>query len=492
MINQTIAHISALLNGTNVAPPDIAPADITRETSTPISTGSKDHLRLRTLIMLRWLAITGQTAMVLLIAYGFGYHIRLWLCLSIIMGSAWLNLILSLGRRGTQRARGWEAALQLSFDALQLAFLLGVTGGLNNPFCLMLIAPATVAAANLPTRHGLAVVAVSMAASIALAFWSLDLPWVAGQAFVLPAMYRLGFLAAILVGIVFTAGYAWQAAVESDRMEQALAATQAVLEKEHRLSALGGLAAAAAHELGTPLGTIQVVAREMLHSLKRTDPLYEDAELLVSQSQRCRDILKALSTQPETRDSVYDLMPLQAFLESAAEPYRNNRIAIHIAVEADDYDEAGERILIRRRPEWLHAFSAFIENDVDFARSEVNVVAEVTQGYVSLSIDDDGPGFSPDILSRLGEPYISSRHHVEIAAKAGKLLGAQSHSGMGLGFFIAKTLCEHTGARVTFGNRPVLSDRAMLSDKDGGGAYVRALWPRDQIDILMPETEELT
>jgi two-component system sensor histidine kinase RegB len=465
-VSKTLTHISAFLNGSDVAPLTIVSAS-----------GEKDNLRLRTLIMLRWLAILGQTAMVLLIAYGFNYEIRLWLCLSIIMGSAWLNVILSLSRPTTQRARGWEAALQLSFDAIQLALLLGVTGGLNNPFCLMLIAPPTVAAANLPTRHGLAVVVVSMAASIALAFWSLDLPWREGEAFVLPHMYRLGFLSAILVGIMFTAGYTWQAALESARMEQALAATQAVLEKETRLSALGGLAAAAAHELGTPLGTIQVVAREMLHSLKPADPLYEDAELLVSQSQRCRDILKALSAKPETRDSVYDQIPLHVFLASAAEPYQSARVAIRIAVEVPDAGDtdAGKAIMIRRRPEWLHAFSAFIENAVDFARSEVNVVAEVTKGFVSLTILDDGPGIAPDILSRLGEPYISSRYDNEGPAKAGKKLGEQSHSGMGLGFFIAKTLLEHTGANVTFGNR------------DEGGAYVRALWQRDQIDILSPE-----
>ena len=458
-VSKTLNHISAFLNGADVA--------------APIGGGAEqDHLRLRTLIMLRWLAILGQSAMILLIAYGFNYPLRLWSCLSIIMGSAWLNIILSLGRRNS-RVAGWEATLQLSFDAVQLGLLLGVTGGLNNPFCLLLIAPPTVAAANLPTRHGLVVVAVSMAAAIALAFWSLDLPWKAGEAFVLPQMYRLGFLAAILVGIAFTAGYAWQA--EATRMAQALAATQAVLEKETRLSALGGLAAAAAHELGTPLGTIQVVAREMLHGLKPENPLYEDAELLVSQSQRCRDILKALSARPETRDAVYDQVPLKTLLSTAAEPYQSARVAIHIDVEARGIGDADGGILILRRPEWLHAFSAFIENAVDFARSEVRISAEVTRGYVALTISDDGPGFAPDILSRLGEPYISSRYDADEGVKAGKKLGAQSHSGMGLGFFIAKTLLEHTGANVTFGNREI------------GGAYVRALWQRDQIDILSPD-----
>ncbi|MGZ3297420.1 MAG: hypothetical protein ACXU8O_00275 [Asticcacaulis sp.] len=224
-------------------------------------TADRDHLRLRTLVMLRWLAIIGQSGMVLIVAFGFGFHIHLWTTLSIILASVWLNLVLALGR-STQRLRSWEAALQLSFDVLQLALLLGVTGGLDNPFCLMLIAPATVAAANLPARYGFAVVGVSLGSTIALAFWSLALPWPPGQVFILPPVYRFGELCAVLIGTVFTAGYAGRASLESVRMEQALAATQAVLEKEHRLSALGGLAAAAAHELGTPLGTIQVVAKE--------------------------------------------------------------------------------------------------------------------------------------------------------------------------------------------------------------------------------------
>ncbi len=438
----------------------------------------RDHLRLRTLVMLRWLAILGQSAMVLIIAFGFGFHIRLWLTLAVIMASVWLNLVLTLSPRGTQQLRGWEAALQLGFDAIQLAVLLGVTGGLDNPFCLMLIAPATVAAANLPTRYGFAVVGVSLASAIALALWSSALPWRPGEAFVLPEIYRLGFLGAILIGIVFTAGYAWRAALESARMAQALAATQAVLEKEHRLSALGGLAAAAAHELGTPLGTIQVVAKEMLHSLKTSDPLYEDAELLVSQSQRCREILKNLSAKPETRDSVYDRIPLITFLETAAAPYARPGKTIRMEIDAEgapDGLDPGHTLRLRRRPEWLHALSAFIENATDFARAEVVVRVEVRKNFVRVIVMDDGPGFAPDILSRLGEPYVSSRSYQGDASRSTQPIDKYQHTGMGLGLFIAKTLCEHTGAVVSFDNL------------DSGGARVQGLWQRNQIDILWDE-----
>jgi two-component system sensor histidine kinase RegB len=382
-----------------------------------------------------------------------------------------LDDVVGIGGRRSQNLRSWEAALQLSFDALQLAMLLAVTGGLNNPFCLMLIAPATVAAANLPTRYGLPVVCVSLASAVALAVWALPLPWQPGETFVLPEIYRLGFLGAILIGIVFTAGYTWRAALEQARMEQALAATQAVLEKEHRLSALGGLAAAAAHELGTPLGTIQVVAKEMLHGLKPDNPLYEDAQLLVSQSQRCRDILKNLSAKPETRDSVYDHVPLRTFFEAAAAPYERAGQTIRLEIVADAGIDAGA-LVIRRRPEWLHALSAFIENATDFARHEVVVRVEVQKAFIRLSVEDDGPGFAPDILSRVGEPYVSSRGY---QAETAQSLDGKGHTGMGLGLFIAKTLCEHTGATVSFGNL------------ERGGAYVRALWRRDRVDILLAD-----
>jgi two-component system, sensor histidine kinase RegB len=437
----------------------------------------KDALTIRLLIRLRWLAILGQASLVILIHYGFTFSVPLWISLAVISASVWMNLLLSLNARSRPRLKDWESALQLGFDTVQLAVLLGVTGGIANPFCLMLIAPATVAAANLPTRHAAGVVAIALTATVMLYFYALPLPWHHGQAFILPPLYRAGLLVAVLIGLVFTAGYAWQAALLSARMEQALNATRAVLEKEHRMSALGSLAAAAAHELGTPLGTIQVVAREMLNTLKADDPLYEDAALLVSQSQRCRDILKSLSQSPDRGDSVYDHMQLGDFLDSVARPLRAPGKTHHIEVSLDDgktVRDGRDLVSIKRKPEWIHALSAFIENATDFARSAVFIRVHIHPTYVVLLIEDDGPGFAADILPRLGEPYISTRQYGDDPEASG-----QSHSGMGLGFFIAKTLCEYTGASVSFGNR-----------NTGGapnGAYVKAMWRRDQMDILLSD-----
>jgi len=419
----------------------------------------RGRLRLRTLVLLRWLAVAGQTAALLIVYFGFGFDAPLGWCLAVIAVSAWLNVVLSFLSPGQRLAKDWEAAGQLAFDVVQLSVLLGLTGGLENPFALLLIAPVTVAAATLPTRQGLAVGAVAIAAASILGTVSLDLPWLPGQTLDLPRLYEIGVWAAILVGIAFTAGYAWQAAAESSRMELALAATQRVLAREQRLSALGGLAAAAAHELGTPLATIQVVAKELLRSSPPDDPVADDARLLLQQAERCRDILRSLSARPDTGDVVHARLGLAQLLDEVTEPYREMGPKIVDRVEGPP----GEFIPdVRRLQEVIHALASFVENAADFAASEVRVTGRFDADTISVEVADDGPGFASDILAKLGEPYVTSRPHGE---------GSRSHhQGMGLGFFIAKTLLERTGAKVTFGNeRP-------------GGAVIQVEWPREALE----------
>jgi two-component system sensor histidine kinase RegB len=419
----------------------------------------RGRLRLRTLLLLRWLAIAGQTIAVLVVALGLKHPIPLGACLGVIAASAWLNVILSLALPGRHLAKDWEAAAQLSFDVVQLGLLLGLTGGLDNPFCLLLIAPATVAAGALPTRPSLTVGAVALVTISVLAAWSLRAPWLMAKPLGAADIYHLGIWVATAVGIVFTAGYAWQAAAESARMELALATTQAVLAREQRLSALGGLAAAAAHELGTPLATIQVVAKELLRSSPENDPVAEDARLLMQQAERCRDILKNLSKQPDTADMVHARLGLAQFLEEVAEPYRSIGPKVATSVEGPQGEFVPD---VKRLPEAIHALSSFVENAADFAVLEVEVLGRFTEDTITVEVRDDGAGFSPDILVKLGEPYVTSRPSGE---------GSRSHhQGMGLGFFIAKTLLERTGASVTFGN-----------DRDGGAVIVTQ-WPRARIE----------
>ncbi len=418
----------------------------------------RGRLRVRTLVQMRWIAVVGQIAAVAFVAEVLKFNLPLSWCISVIAASAWLNVYFHFALPGQHLAKDWEAAVQLGFDVAQITALLALTGGLANPFCLLLIAPATVAASTLPTRHAVAVGLWAMAAVSVLAFVALPLPW-RGAPPDLPRLYERGVWIATVVGIVFSASYAWQAAAEASRMELALAATQRVLAREQRLSALGGLAAAAAHELGTPLATIQVVAKELLRNSPADDPVAEDARLLVQQAERCRDILRSLSQKPDTGDLVHARLGFAQLIEEVVQPYRNIGPEIVTAVTGPPGEFVPE---VSRLPEIVHALASFVENATDFAATRVEVNGQFDLTTLCVEVRDDGPGFSSDILLKLGEPYVTSRPQGE---------GSRSnHQGMGLGFFIAKTLLERTGADVTFGN-----DRR-------GGAVIVTRWPRAAVE----------
>ncbi|HZL00762.1 MAG TPA: sensor histidine kinase, partial [Caulobacteraceae bacterium] len=267
------------------------------------------RLRTRTLILLRWLAIAGQTAALLAVGFGLRFPIPWLPCLVLIGVAAALNLALTLSPAGRRTATSAEATAQLAFDIIQLSGLLFLTGGVVNPFCLLLIAPVTVGAATLPARYALGLWILAVIAGLTVATVSLPMPWAGGETLPLPAIYRAGCALALTVGVSFTAGYAFRAASESARMELALHVTETVLAREQRLSALGALAAAAAHELGTPLATIAVVAKELARETP-AGPLREDAWLMVGQAQRCRDILRRLAQAPETADALHERMSL--------------------------------------------------------------------------------------------------------------------------------------------------------------------------------------
>lgn len=420
----------------------------------------RGRLRVRTLVALRWLVLGGQILLLAAAGLGFGFRAPYAICFAIVGAGAWLNLLTAVASPGQRVFGDLEAAGHLSFDILQLAALAFVTGGAANPFILILIAPVTLAAATLPIRPVLALAALAALAGLTLGFVSLPLPEAAGMAAVIPPGYRLGASVALIAGIALTAGYVRQAAVESARMALALDVTQAVLAREQRLSALGALAAAAAHELGTPLATISIVAKELGREAP-TAAVKDDADLLVSQAERCREILRRLTQKPAAAsDAVHERLSLRQLVQEVIEPHA--AASGEVRVEAIVTGAPGMKTPdVRRMAEITHAFTTFVENAVDFAKSEVLVSARFDAETISMEVRDDGPGFAPDILAKLGEPYVTSRPGAE-----GSRTG---HIGMGLGFFISKTLLERTGALVTFQNgRP--------------GAIVAARWPRSMIE----------
>ena len=417
------------------------------------------RLRLRTLVMLRWLAVTGQTLTVLAVYFLIGFELPLGFCLGVIVSSALINTWLTLAVSPQRFAQDWELAVQLGFDILQMCALLMLTGGLQNPFIVMLVAPVTIAVASLPLRWSLTTAATALIGTAAMALWSLPLPWMDGEIIDLPDFYVLGLWAAIVIAIAFTGVYSWRVSQEGKRMATALAATQSVLSREQRLSDLGALAAAAAHELGTPLATIQLTAKEMMRDLKDNEILKDDAELMVAQARRCRDILKRLGKDGEARDERHDRLEFLAALEEAAAPLRGLGPMVDVRLSPDADEGGGPAPVLRRQAELLYGLGNFIENSVDFANTRVIVDGRWDIDNLCIEIRDDGPGFSTEILSKIGEPYVTTRP------------GTVGQGGLGLGVFIAKTMIEKSGGEVEFEN-----------DEIQGGAIVRACWPRKRVE----------
>lgn len=411
------------------------------------------HLRLNTLIRLRWLAIVGQSAAVLIVAYWLQFPLPISLCFALIALSAWLNLFLAFRYPATHRLPPMFALGILLFDALQLGGLLYMTGGLTNPFSLLMTVPVVISATSLPARWtmllGLAVVAV---ASI-LAFFHLPLPWYPGTDLRLPFLYIAGMWLAVVSSIAFTAVYAYRVAEEARLLANALAATELILQREQHLSALDGLAAAAAHELGTPLATITLVAKEMERALGN-DPRYkEDVTLLRSQSERCREILKRLTSLSSEGEAHLARLPFTSLIEEVIAPHRDFGIQIELAPGRCE----GPEPISRRNAGVIYGLGNLIENAVDFARSSVVIHWSWDDHKIELTLVDDGSGFPVEIIDRIGEPYMSKRPPGE------------SGGGLGLGLFIAKTLLERSGANVTFSN----------AGEPGKGARVKVSWPRE-------------
>ncbi|TMJ31341.1 MAG: ActS/PrrB/RegB family redox-sensitive histidine kinase [Alphaproteobacteria bacterium] len=414
------------------------------------------NVRLDTLVRLRWLAVGGQTAAVLVVHYVFDFTLPLTACLLVIGCSAALNLALRLRFRPIERLEPDRAAWLLAFDIVQLASLLYLTGGVENPFVFLFLGPVLIAATALPPRMTLMLGALAAACATALVFFHLPLPWVSDEPLTLPPMYLLGVWFSLLVALGVIGAYAWQIAEEARLLTDALAATELVLAHEQHLSQLDGLAAAAAHELGTPLSTIAVVVRELERAIEPTSPHAEDIKLLREQAQRCREI--SASSEP------FDRSKLSTLIEEVVAPHRNFGVAIDVVLPAARAAEpVGEH-----NPAIIYGLGNLVENAVDFARERVEIEARWSDSEVTISIADDGPGFAPEILDRIGEPYLTSR-----SRPAG---GEGEVAGLGLGVFIAKTLLERSGAALGFANRAA----------PGHGATVRVHWRREDYERAGP------
>lgn len=417
-------------------------------------------VRLDTLVRLRWLAIIGQTTAVVVVYYGLDFQLPIYACLAAIILAAWLNVALRLRFHMTQRLEPDRAAWLLAFDIAELAVLLYLTGGLQNPFAFMFLGPVLLSATALPPRFTLLLGGFAVACATILVFVHYPLPWDSEDPLQLPPVYMMGVWLCILLAIGFIGAYAWQITEESRQLSDALAATELVLAREQHLSQLDGLAAAAAHELGTPLSTISVIAKELERAIAPNAPHGDDVRLLREQATRCRDILAKL-TELSSSGEPFDRMPLTALIEEVVAPHRHFGVSIEVISPSDRSTEP----VGARNPAILYGLGNLLENAIDFARDRVAVDANWNEDSVAVTISDDGPGFAPEILARIGEPYVTSRRRRQDDT-------GEEPAGLGLGFFIAKTLLERSGATLSFKNRPGPEQ----------GAVIRLSWSRSDFE----------
>lgn len=429
-------------------------------------------LRLRTLILLRWLAIAGQSTALLAASIYFHLQLPLGLCILAVGLGVIANLVSELVFPANKRLTAAEAFVTLLFDLSQLALLLYLTGGLTNPFALLILAPVTVSASALDLRPtlllgGLAVVFITLIASV-----NIPLRFEDGSVLQVPPIFGFGFWLAILIGIAFLGIYSRRIAMEMHSMSDALLATQMALSREQKLTDLGGVVAAAAHELGTPLATIKLASTEMMEELIESPALFEDAKLIAQQTDRCRDILQGMGKLGKD-DTYLRRAALSAVLHEAAEPHMTSPVEVIFSIAAAYGDDTKEPI-INRQPELIHGLRNLVQNAVGFARSKVWIDAIYSKDKVVLRIVDDGAGFPVHVLGRIGDPFLRSRQEAQ------KMSDRPGYVGMGLGLFIAKTLLERTGARLTFANaaNPFL---APDERPERCGAVAEVIWPLSKI-----------
>ena len=431
-------------------------------------------LRLRTLILLRWMAVFGQLAALTVADLYYGMLLPLGLCYLTVGTAVIANLVSVFVFPANKRLTEAQAMMTLLFDLAQLSLLLYLTGGLTNPFALLLLAPVTVSASALELRTTLLLGALAALFVTLLGVFNLPLRYADGGLFGIPVLFKFGFWVSILIGIAFIGLYSRRVSTEMHSMSDALLATQMALAREQKLTDLGGVVAAAAHELGTPLATIKLVSSEMIDELSLHPDLQDDARLIRDQADRCRDILRSMGKAGKD-DLHMRQAPLSAVLREAAEPHLSRGKEVIFTIAPSPGFTTPEPLVLRR-PELIHGLRNLIQNAVDFAHGKVWVDGHWSNDRLTLRILDDGDGFPSQVLGRIGDPFVRSRRSDQSAQQR------PGYEGMGLGLFIAKTLLERTGAELSFANAadPFLTPNERSARS---GAIVEAVWPIEALVV---------
>lgn len=445
----------------------------------PISTSSfldteqrSSWVRLRTLIVLRWIAICGQLAAIWVAQRQFNLDLNIGLCLLAVGVSVIANLVAIFVYPENKRLSEQEITSMLIFDISQLSALLLLTGGLNNPFALLILAPVTIAATALRIVPTILVGLVAIFLVTLVMIYNVPLRTTDNIIMKMPKEFVFGFWVAIIIGIIFLGAYAKRVTSEISSMSEALLATQMALAREQKITDLTGIVAATAHELGTPLATIKLTSSELMEDLDATTLQFEDAKLIRDQADRCRDILRSMG-QAGNDDLYLHHAPLSQIVREAAEPHSDRGKNIKFSPEPHE-ESWSKQPEVRRNPEIIHGLRNLIQNAVDFSASTVWVDMSWSRENVTVKVIDDGPGYPPHVIGRIGDPFMRVRRSADDNRQR------PEYEGMGLGLFIAKALLERTGAKLVFANgRQPNSEIAKLGQRRG--AIVEVVWPADYI-----------
>ena len=397
---------------------------------------TKENLNLdkSTLTILRYIAIFGQFIAVNLVFFYLDLKFPIKESYIIIFIGLLTNLFLQFKVKVNQLKDSY-ASLFLLYDSFQLSSLLYLTGGILNPFSILMIIPTIVSSTFLSMGTTIILGIITSFLLLIISFTHLPLPGLDPNIFAVPNYYTIGILISILIGLIFLSYFGIRFAGETKKRSEALNKLQEVISKEYELESLGGQAAAAAHSLGTPLATITVVAKELKKEIGNDKEYSKDIDLLISQTKRCSEILKKISKKQIEEDNFLSKIKFEDLLQEIIDSFKETSSKqIELVVDNDQ-----NKIAIRRTPEIIYGLRNFIGNAIKFSKSKVLITLRSNKKLIEIKINDDGPGIPEDIITKIGEPYIKSK------SKELKL-----NSGLGLGSFLGKTLLERQGAKLTF------------------------------------------
>ncbi len=414
------------------------------------------NLDKKTLVFLRWIAIFGQLFSVNLVYFFLDLNFPILFCHLVIVIGLFTNLYLQFGFKATL-LKDLYSSLFLMYDIIQLSILLFLTGGIFNPFAILLIVPTIVSSTFLSMGSTIILGSSTIILLFVLTFFNLPLPGMEEYVLSFPNYYVTGILISLIIGLIFLSYFGIRFAGETKKRSNALNKLQQILAKEYELESLGGQAAAAAHSLGTPLATISVVAKEMKKEVGEGSKLTKDIDLLISQTKRCSEILKKISQKKIISDEFISSMSFDDLLEEIIKSFKESTEKnIKLNTNRDI-----NKIEIKRNPELVYGLRNFIGNAVKFAKQNIQISIVSDNINLYILIEDDGPGFPEDIIKALGEPYIKSRSKI-----------LKNNAGLGLGTFLGKTLLERQSAVILFENGSIFN-----------GAKVQIKWSINDISI---------